>query len=180
MLRFVFLREKIDHMIKGETVINNQIVDKQTNEMISKVKDIIFNPETNQVVAFFLKQAKDEWQEKVLPWSGIDKINNQFIVAHSVNMVVRLDELFELKKLLQRQLIRKGMSVITADNHNLGKVQDIYFDENNGFIKGYEVSGGTWAKSKDHSIFIPLPFSVQIQDDVAYIPSSKVAKLEII
>ena len=65
-----------------------------------------------------------------------------------------------------------GMALLTTDGQNLGRIADVYFDEQTGNVVGYEATGGLFADLSSGRAFIPAPSDVQIGEDAAIVPIS--------
>jgi uncharacterized protein YrrD len=157
-------------MLKGDDIVGKAVLVYPTAEEIYKVQDLIFDYQRSQVIAFVVDAVGWRNEAKVLPWSGVQAVTPDAVVARSKNMIVEARQLFEIKQILQRDNINKGTPVRTTDGDNLGMVTDFYFDARTGAIEGYEVSGGMFADPKTGRSFLPVPGMLKLEEDTALVP----------
>ncbi len=66
----------------------------------------------------------------------------------------------------------RGTQIVTVCGQNLGRMVDLYFNEDTGEIEGYEVSGGIFADAYSGRSFVPAVQTLKIGEDYALFPRS--------
>lgn len=156
-------------MLKGNDFIGMPVIAYDTGEQIKKVKDLIFDSNSN-----FLGFLVDEnvWLKtaQVLPLHGIKVIGTDVIIASSQSVIVKAEQVPEIREVLARNIVLTGTKIITESGRYLGTITDLYFDKQTGAIEGYEVFGGIFAAPHCGHSFVPAPQNLKIGDDVAFVP----------
>lgn len=156
-------------MLKGNDLIGIPVVAYDTGEEIKKVKDLIFDSNSN-----FLGFLVDEniWLKtaQVLPLHGIKVIGTDVIIASSQSVIVKAEQVPEIREVLARNIVLTGTKIVTESGRDLGTIIDLYFDKQSGAIEGYEVLGGLFADPYCGRSFVPAPQNLKIGDDVAFVP----------
>lgn len=165
-------------MLRGSSVLNRPVLTHDTGEQIDRIEDLVFHHLYSQIIAFIVSKRRSPERVCVLPWSGVQSVTPQSIIAHSRSMVVEADQLFEIKQALSRERITQGMRIMTADDRYLGRVIDLCFHERTGVIEGYEVIGGIFADSRTRRSFVPAPQFVTISRDTVLVPPATATMMQ--
>ena len=91
----------------------------------------------------------------VLPWMGVRRIEPERVFAWATTMIVKAQELFDIRRLLKDGTIQAGMRFQSADGAFLGEMVDFYFDPYRGVVLRYRVVGGPFARGEDDLGWIP-------------------------
>ena len=83
-----------------------------------------------------------------------------------------------LADVLDSKISLIGMTLLTTDGQDLGKIADVYFDEQTGRVEGYEATGGLFSDLSNGRTFVPAPDDVQIGTDTAIVPLSVAAAMQ--
>lgn len=158
-------------MRKGSDVIGKPIIAYDTGERFSRVKDLIFDQDSNRLLAFMLEEAGLFSSARVLLVEDIQAIGADAVIAPSAKSVVKAKQIAEVRHILERNNVLKGTYIMTVDGRNLGQMVDLYFDEKTGLIDGYEVSGGMFSDAYSGRSFVPAPRTLKIGEHVAFVPS---------
>jgi uncharacterized protein YrrD len=165
-------------MLKGDTLLGKSVLAYNTNQKMAHVQGALIDYDTNRLAAFWVIDNAPKRQVQVLPWSGVKIVEVDRVVAWSANMLASAQDMFSIRRLLERETIRPGMKFITTKQHDLGTMVDFYFDENTGVLDGYEIIGGIFAlDANDHS-FLPAPGIISIAGKVVLVPASTVNAMQ--
>lgn len=164
-------------MIKGDDLIGRPVIIHNTTETIAQVIDLLFDHTTNQTVAFMVNKGGRRQATQVLPWGGIHAVNADAVVTRSHKMIVRADQIFEIKRIMERERLAKGIRIMTTNGRDLGTVTDFYFGVRTGAIQGYEVRGGLFADGDDGISFVPAVKLLQVKDGVATVSAQTINML---
>lgn len=158
-------------MRKGSDVIGKPIIAYDTGERFSRVKDLIFDQDSNRLLAFMLEESGMFNSARVLLVEDVQAIGADAVIAPSAKCVVKAKQIAEVRQILERNNVLKGTYIMTVDGRNLGQMVDLYFDEKTGLIDGYEVSGGMFSDAYSGRSFVPAPRTLKIGEHVAFVPS---------
>lgn len=156
-------------MLKGNDLIGMPIVAYDTGEAIKKVKDLIFD-NNSQLLGFLLEENIWIRDTQVLPLHSVKVIGPDVIVASSETAIASVSRLPEIKQALERDLVMVGTKIVTEEGYDLGTIIDLFFDKATGAIEGYQVRGGLFADIECGVSFVPAPQNLKIGDDVAFVP----------
>jgi uncharacterized protein YrrD len=158
-------------MLKGRDILDKPIVSYDTGERFDKVKDLIFDQDNNQLLGLLIEESKLFRSAKVILLKDVKAIGPDAVIVPSKDSVVSSSEITVIEQILKRNNILKGTRIMTTDGRNLGSMIDLYFDEHNGSVEGYEVSGGLFADAYSGRSFVPAIQTLKIGEDVAFVPS---------
>ena len=161
-------------MLKGSDIIGKPIITYDTGKQIEKVRDVIFDHNSNYILAFLVSDSGWFNTAKVIPIEDVHAIGTDAVIVKWKFAIVAAKKLREVKKILDRNNVLKDTRVMTTDGRFLGTMIDLYFDERNGQIEGYEVEGGMFAHPETGRSFVPAPQTIRIGVDVAFVPPETV------
>ncbi|BBN95449.1 PRC-barrel domain-containing protein [Deinococcus grandis] len=159
-------------MIKGKDILNRSIVAVSTGEKIDRVHDVIFDHQANQVLGLLVDEGGWFSAAKVVPFERIRSVGEDAIMIGSADDITTTREDGRLKEALDSKASLIGLTLLTTDGQNLGRIADVFFDEHTGRVEGYEATGGLFADLSSGRTFVPAPESVQIGTDTAIVPIS--------
>ncbi len=155
-------------MIKASEVIGRSVTAREGGHEAGKVKDLVVDQTGKRVLGFILAEGLLK-STKVAPWATLQAIGPDAVVLDSVANIVKAAESVEIKAALEGGTSIHGLRLQTTDGKDLGKVEDFYFDEVSGAVEGYEVSGGVFADTLGGRSFLPMPPSIELGKDVAFV-----------
>ena len=161
-------------MLKGSDIIGKPIITYDTGKQIEKVTDVIFDHNSNYILAFLVSDSGWFNTAKVIPIEDVHAIGTDAVIVKWKFAVVAAKKIREVKKILERNNVLKDTRVMTTDGRFLGTMIDLYFDERNGQVEGYEVEGGMFAHPETGRSFVPAPQTIRIGVDVAFVPPETV------
>ncbi|GGN33183.1 PRC-barrel domain-containing protein [Deinococcus daejeonensis] len=159
-------------MIKGKDILNRSVVAVSTGEKIDRVHDVIFDHQANQVLGLLVDEGGWFSAAKVVPFERIRSVGEDAIMIGTPDDVTTTREDGRLKEALDSKASLIGLTLLTTDGQNLGRIADVFFDEHTGRVEGYEATGGLFADLSSGRTFVPAPESVQIGTDTAIVPIS--------
>jgi uncharacterized protein YrrD len=161
-------------MRKGSDLIGKLIVAYETGERIERVEDLIFDQSGNRVLGFVVDEGGWARKARVLPLREVQSIGVDAIVVPSKRSIVSVDQVPEMKEVLQRNKALRKTKLMTTDGREIGTLEDLYFDDKTGAIEGYEVSGGLFAEKDSGRGFIPAPETLRVGENIAFVPPETV------
>jgi uncharacterized protein YrrD len=165
-------------MRKGSQVIGTPVVTFDTGESIEKIKDIIFDQHDNRVLALLVDEGGWLSSARIVPWDEVQAVGPDAIIIPSIQTISRAESVPLVKEILNRNNVTKGTKIVTTDGRDLGTIADLFFDEDSGAVNGYEVSGGLFADAMSGRSFVPAPQTLQIGEDVAFVPPETADQME--
>ncbi|GGS19246.1 PRC-barrel domain-containing protein [Deinococcus knuensis] len=157
-------------MIKGKEILGRPIIAVSSGERIDTVHDVIFDHQANQVLGLLVDEGGWFSAAKAVPFGEIRSIGEDAIMVGAPDAVTTTREDGRLKEALDSKSSLIGLTLMTTDGQNLGKIADVFFDEHTGRVEGYEATGGLFADLSSGRTFVPVPESVQIGVDTAIVP----------
>jgi len=155
-------------MQKASEVIGRTIVAREGGVSVGKVKDIVVDEAGRRVLGFLVEEGVFK-RARVAPWATVQAIGPDAVVIASQASVVKADEAPEIKSVLDKKLVIKGLRLQTTAGKDLGKIDDFRFDESSGYIVGYELSGGVLADVFKGKSYLPTPASLELGREVAFV-----------
>lgn len=159
-------------MIKGKELLGRPIVALSNGEQVDNVRDVIFDPQGNQVLALLTDEAGWFSAARAVPYGRVQSIGEKAVMIASPEDVTTTRKDDRLKHALETKTNLIGMTLLTTGGENLGKISDVYFDAGTGRVEGYEATGGLFSDMTRGRTFIPAPGHVQIGADAAIVPDS--------
>jgi uncharacterized protein YrrD len=158
-------------MRNGKGMIGKPVVAYDTGEEFEKIVDLIFDQENNLLLGFLVDEGGWFSNALVLPLSSIQAIGADAVIVADRDAIASASEFPEIQNILEKDNVLKGTKIMTVDGRDLGTMVDLYFDDANGAIEGYEVSGGIFADAYSGRSFVPAPDTLKIGEDIAFVPS---------
>lgn len=165
-------------MIKGKDVLNRSIVALSTGEKVERVYDIIFDRQANEVLGLLVDEGGWFSTAKVVPFDRIHSIGEDAIMIGSAEEVSTTREDRRLQEALDNKISLAGLTLLTTDGQNLGRIADVFFDEETGRVEGYEATGGLFSDLSNGRSFVPAPERIQIGTDTAIVPVTVAQAME--
>ncbi|WP_310490318.1 PRC-barrel domain-containing protein [Chamaesiphon sp. VAR_69_metabat_338] len=165
-------------MRKGKDIIGKPIIAYDTGEKIANIIDLIFDQNDNTLLGFLTQESSLFNDAKVLPLSLIKAIGADAVIIPGREAIAPSRNYDLIHKILDNNNVLNGTRIMTTDGRNLGRLVDLYFDENTGKIEGYDTSGGLFADAYSGRSFVPAPKTIKIGRDIAFVPLETIALME--
>jgi uncharacterized protein YrrD len=161
-------------MLKGAMLAGKPVLASNTARPRGYVQGMLIDYDANRLAGFWVKPGASNYQEQILPWSGVKTVEPKGVIAWSANMLASAQDLFSIRQLMLQKAIRAGMRFVTTDQQDLGGMVDFYIDESTGLLGGYEIVGGALAANVDDHSFLPAPHIITISDNEVLVPANTV------
>ncbi|MGE0821188.1 MAG: PRC-barrel domain-containing protein [Candidatus Binatia bacterium] len=158
-------------MRKGSSTIKKPVVAYDTGEHLGVVEDVVVDLANSQVQELTLKAAQDGENTQAFRLRDVQAFGPDAVIVASRRVVGPASPSTDPGHRFVQSVIRRRLSLMTADGHNLGALVDVYFDEHTGVIDGYEVEGGLFADQSGGRSFVPAPTTLVVGTDVAFVPA---------
>lgn len=167
-------------MIKGKALVGMAVVGQEDGAQLGHVRDLIFDHETDQVLALVLGE-RDLFgliDALIVPWRELRSIGKDVILARSSASRIKLHDDPASSSVSTRETSLSGTHIVTTEGKALGTLADMMIDEATGRVAGYEVSGGFVADTLRGKKFLPAPPGLSIGPNVAIAPPSAEAQMK--
>jgi uncharacterized protein YrrD len=154
-------------MLKGRDIIGKPVVAYDTGENLKKVNDIIFARD-NRLLGFLINNGR---AQQVLTLEGVQAIGRDALIAKSKYSMADVSLRPEIGYILQRDYTLRGTRILTTDGRDLGRIVEVYFNEETGAVEGYEISGGTFPLGYSGPLFIPASQIIKFGSQVGFVPA---------
>ncbi|WP_309573355.1 PRC-barrel domain-containing protein [Deinococcus sp.] len=165
-------------MIKGKDILGRPIVAVSNGEKVDTVHDVVFDHNANQVLGLLVDEGGWFSSAKAVPFAAIKSFGEDAVMIGSADDVTTSREDGQLKEALDAKHSLIGMKLLTSDGQDLGRIADVYFDEQTGHVMGYEATGGLFSDMSSGRTFVPAPEEVQIGEDAAIVPVTVAAAMQ--
>lgn len=151
-------------MEKASEIMGRTVVVREGGQEVGKIKDIVVDPSGRQVLGFVVAEGLFKGT-KVAPWMGMQAIGPDSVVLATAASIVKAEEAPEIQAVLEKDLSIRGLRLQTSTGKDLGKIDDIQFDERTGAVLGYELSGGLLGGNS----LLPTPLTLELGKDRAFV-----------
>jgi uncharacterized protein YrrD len=130
-------------IIKAKDVVGLQIITKNEGKKIEDISDVIFDPQSNRVVAFTASGGGMFGKDKILLLEDVQNIGPDAVIVESESAVKQSDSVDQkIKSIAKSKNYLSKTKIITEEGKELGKVSNIMFDDTSGQVYEFEVSQG--------------------------------------
>jgi len=159
-------------MYKGNHVLGKKLVAYETGEQVSRVQDLIFDHQSNQLLGLLVDEGGLFGKPRVVAMEAVQSIGKDSVIVSKKDAVVDAEMLPKMQAILAQKNALKNTKITTMDGQDLGTFLDIYFDEQTWRLTGYEVSGGLFADIYSGRSFVPAPLTLKIGEDYAFVENA--------
>ena len=165
-------------MRRAKDVIGLTILSLSSGRKLGSVKDVLFDPETNRILAVLVDEGGWFDKARVVPFGSIRSFGRDAVIVPDDTVVVPADSDPVIKRALDRGKVVVGMEVYTTDGRYLGKIDEVVFDEQTGQVQGFEVSGGLVAETLRGKHFVSAAETRATGLQVAFVPPETGTRVE--
>ncbi|MDP8904842.1 MAG: PRC-barrel domain-containing protein [Chloroflexota bacterium] len=122
--------------------MGQSIVSFAEGRVVDTVKDLLISETNDSIVALLVDEGGLLSSSRVVPLEAVDSFGRDAVVIRDAQAVTTASADPEVKAILNRKEQLLGKRVLTDQGDAMGSISDMYFDEKNGQILGFEVSGG--------------------------------------
>lgn len=166
-------------MRNGKSLIGLVIVGRDDGTQLGRVRDLIFDHDTDQVLALVVGE-KDLFgliDAQIVPWREVQSVGAEVVFARNGQSKIRLQDDEQVCSVANRETVLSGTRIISAEGKDLGTLADTVIDEATGRVVGFEVSGGLVKDTLRGKTFLPAPPGLSIGKDAAIAPPEAAEQL---
>lgn len=115
----------------------------EAGEQLDTINDVIFDPRIHQILCFVVEPGGWSGGAKILPWNDELSITSDAVIVSSHAQVMLARKVPDIQQILETTQVVVGKQLIAPDGHQLGILNDVYFDAKTGTILEYEVIGSS-------------------------------------
>ncbi|MGQ9674046.1 MAG: PRC-barrel domain-containing protein [Chloroflexota bacterium] len=165
-------------MRRAKDVIGLPVLTFRTGRKIDEVKDILFDPEHNRILALLTDDAGWFTDARVIPFDQVKSLGRDAVIVEDETAEIPASSRSDVRRAIEGKRIIINMRVFTEDGRDIGTIGDMFLDEKTGEVLGYEVSGGFLAATLRGKQFMPAPETMVVGRDVTYVPSETGTRME--
>jgi uncharacterized protein YrrD len=162
-------------MLKGQTVIDKDVLSRADGVKLATVKDLVISKDHTRIVALLTQEGGLFSKARMVPMSKVMSIGKDAVVVTDADMAAEDDPTVKESLNSKDRLI--GKAVYTDTGNEQAVVNDIYFDEKTGSIVGLELAGGVLENSSDGTAYLPIEEVISIGQHAVMIRSQAVGAL---
>lgn len=126
--------------IKGSEAVGLKVLVFRDNTEIGTVKDIVYSPKQNKVIAFLIDEGEVLSEAKVIPIKEIKLLNKDGVFVKSAKSSKPASEFIKpLSDDKNNDSILRGARVINDKGEELGLENDLLFDPKKGTVEKFEL-----------------------------------------
>ena len=126
-------------MYRVNELLGKEVFDQDTGEKLAGVKEVIFDDDTQRVVALLVDGGLLQ-SDSVVKWDSVANVAD--VVALRGGAAPHdLGSDPEVSELRRRSREAEGKEIVTEDGQKVGEVSDLFIGER-GEVLGYEVKSG--------------------------------------
>lgn len=143
-------------MRKRTTIIGQAVYGRTDGTRLATVRDLIVDPDERSVTALLLDGATPEDEPLVLPLAHVHRFGPSAIMVEDATDAAPVsgDSADAVRTACAAWLL--GRPVATADGDELGRITDVFFDDDSGELRGFEVAGGRLSRVLAGGSFLPV------------------------
>jgi uncharacterized protein YrrD len=153
-------------MRRGKDVVGLPVITRDNGAKVGKVEDAVLDRGCTKVLGLLVDEAGWFSAARVVAWASLLVVGLDAVIIDQESSVKKASDVPEMKEVLERGYVLKGLELQTTQGQKLGKIEEFYFNPSTGVVVGFELSGG-----RERS-FVPTPPSFETGQDVAFVDSS--------
>ncbi|ADL11955.1 PRC-barrel domain-containing protein [Acetohalobium arabaticum] len=127
-------------MNKGYEVIDLPVVNLETGKEIGDVKDVVFDPDTERIVGLIVEGGGFFKGDRMIPYDQLYSMGDDAVTIKDESALSDLDDTKDY--LIDNPGDVIGSKVVTDDGKELGIIEDIILNPDDGNRDSYEITDG--------------------------------------
>lgn len=156
-------------MKKVSEFIRLPVLSKDSGKKIAVTKDLVFSRHKFRVMALVTNEGSVFKEVKIIKYKNIKSVGKDAIIVSKENVIENAADIPEIYQLLKESKKIIGEDVITETGENIGVVQDIIIDEDNGKVLGFILSDGLIQDIMDGRNVLPYIYGITFGKDALMI-----------
>lgn len=156
-------------MRKGKSVIGQPLLSYNDGAKVGSVKDLLIGGNNDRLVALLVEEGGLLSSPRAVPLEYVTSFGKDAVVITDLRGIIAADNYPEAAEILSRNDKLLGKKVFTESGEDHGKIDDVFFNDADGRVLGYEVSGGLIENVQKGMSYLPLEDIVNIGPDIVMI-----------
>lgn len=156
-------------MRKGKSVIGQPLLSYNDGAKVGSVKDLLIGGNNDRLVALLVEEGGLLSSPRAVPLAYVTSFGKDAVVITDLRGIIAADNYPEAAEILSRNDKLLGKKVFTESGEDHGKIDDVFFNDADGRVLGYEVSGGLIENVQKGMSYLPLEDIVNIGPDIVMI-----------
>ncbi len=164
-------------MLKGQSIIGKKVLSRMDGERLDSVRDIVISKDHSRIVALILDEGGLFSAATAVAMENVVSFGKDAVVITDSKAVRRVDQFPEVKEIMDDRDSLVGKHIFTESGDQMGKVEDVFFDESTGTITTLEVGGKIVPTARNASAELEMGDIVSIGPDAVIIKMEAIPKL---
>ncbi|GAB4260237.1 PRC-barrel domain-containing protein [Thermincola ferriacetica] len=158
----------MEKLRKGRELIGLSVVELNSGKNLGEIKDILYSPVENKVMAFLIADNGWFWGAKVLPYEEALYVGRDMVMVSDAGKIHNTKYHSDYNRMYQDRIDIRGCQLISGAGEIMGTIQDIIINPA-GRITGYELSNGVIDDILKGRKVLAVPDNMVISDDVVIV-----------
>jgi len=164
-------------MLRGRDIFKLPVVTRDRGEKVGEVKDLIVDRNGGRIVGLVTEEKGLLADARVVPWDEIVTVGLDAVIVKDAASVVKSHEIAEIAEIMDRGYVLHGRRVGTTEGTELGRIENFFFDRENGAVIGFELSGAV-VEGATGQAFMPAHPSFEAGKDYIFVDPAAGENLE--
>jgi uncharacterized protein YrrD len=156
---------------RGRDAIGLTVITQDSGKTVGKTQDLVIDRQGRAVLGVLIDEAGWFKKAKVVPWASVQVLGLDALIIDTEDGIKKASEVPEMKEVLERGYVLRGVRIHTTKGLDLGEVEDVLFDPTTGAVEGFLL-----AERADQN-FLPYTPSFVAGEDVAFVDPSAEATI---
>ena len=165
-------------MLKGKSIIGKKVLSRMDGQRIDSVRDIVISRDHSRIVALILDEGGLFSTATAVAIENVVSFGKDAVVITDSKAVTRIDHFPAVKEIMDDRDSLVGKQVFSEAGDQMGKIDDVFFEETTGNITALEVVGKIVPTARNASAQLPVGDVVSIGPDAVIINMAAVPRLE--
>jgi uncharacterized protein YrrD len=167
-------------IIKGTNIIGHKIITIDNGQEIGKVNDIIYDPTVNKITAFLVDKGGIFSDAKIILMDSIQSIGEDAVLVPSSDVIKKVSDINQEKisNIANGDNYLTKTKVVTENGKEIGSINDLYFNSDNGNVEEFQVSDGLIQNIKSGTRRVKVTDIVTIGKDATIVKGYTEEKIE--
>jgi uncharacterized protein YrrD len=165
--------------LKASKIKGLKVVTLDQGKVVDTINDIIYDPETNKVLALLVDPAGWFSDAKVIMFEDIYNVGEDAVMIKDDSAVKSAGQVeAKVKQIANSDTYLSKGKIVTVAGQELGRVTDIYFNSPDGQVTDFEVSEGALSDIQSGRKTVKISDIVTIGEDAIIVKEFTLVKLE--
>ena len=158
-------------MRRGRDAIGLTVITQDSGKRVGKTQDLVIDRQGRAVLGILIDEGGWFKEAQVVPWASVRVLGLDALIIDTESGIKKASEVPEMKEVLERGYVLRGVRIHTTKGLDLGEVGDVLFDPATGVVEGFLLSG------RADQDFLPYTPSFVAGEDVAFVDPSAEATI---